>query len=377
MVVSRAWMSWYRCSRLESESRRLTMTDSRDANAKGTRPFRIQTYRRLIQWGFLVLTLWIGYRFSVFVEQLLQPGDDLVTRPPGVESFLPISSLMSLKYWLLTGVFSRVHPAGLNLFMVILLTGLFLKKGFCSWVCPVGLLSEYLAKIHLLLFRKRRDLPRWLDYPLRSLKYLIAFFFLHAVLVKMGVYDLESFINSPYNRIADIKMLFFFTEMSAFTFRVLLALLILSVAIRFFWCRFLCPYGALLGALSWFSPWKIRRNVESCTNCGMCTGACPSRIDVETQKAVLSDECHACLQCVDSCPMGEALSFSLPGRRARLARPAYACAIVLLFLLATVLGRATGYWHSNVQASEYRLFLQSQDAPVYNHLQGEVPERRK
>jgi len=352
-------------------------TDSRDVKTKGTRFFRFRPCRQLIQWGFLVLTLWIGYRFAVFVEQLSLPGDDLVARPAGVESFLPISSLMSMKYWLLTGVFSQVHPAGMILLIVILSTGLFLKKGFCSWVCPIGLLSEYLAKVHLLLFGKRRDLPRWLDYPLRSLKYLIALFFLDAVLVKMGVYELESFINSHYNRIADIKMLFFFSEMSAFTFRVLVVLLVLSVAVRFFWCRFLCPYGALLGGLSWLSPWKIRRNAESCTHCGLCTRACPSRVDVETQETVLSDECHACLQCVDSCPVGDTLSFSLPGRRVGLVRPVYAVAIVMLFLFGTVLGRATGYWHGDVSAREYRLFLQNKDDPIYTHIRGKVPERRK
>jgi len=329
----------------------------------------------MIQYGFLVLTLWIGYRFALFVGQLEQGGDPLVARPPGVESFLPISSLISLKYWLVTGVFSRVHPAGLILFLVIMATGLFLKKGFCSWVCPFGLLSEYLAKIHVLLFRKKRDLPRWLDYPLRSVKYLLALFFLHAVLVKMGAFQLEKFIDSPYNRIADVKMLFFFTKMSTTTFWVLVALVLLSVAVRYSWCRFLCPYGALLGALSWLSPWKIRRNTASCTDCGLCTKVCPVRVDVDRKKTVLSDECHACLQCVDSCPVDDTLSIALPRRRGRLTRPLYAVVVVLLFFLGTLAGRATGYWQSLVPADEYRLFLQNQDDPVYTHNRGEVPER--
>ena len=350
-----------------------TQENSQETASTKRQSFPIQPLRRMIQYGFLVLTLWIGYRFALFVGQLEQGGDPLVARPPGVESFLPISSLISLKYWLVTGVFSRVHPAGLILFLVIMATGLFLKKGFCSWVCPFGLLSEYLAKIHVLLFRKKRDLPRWLDYPLRSVKYLLALFFLHAVLVKMGVYELEKFIDSPYNRIADIKMLFFFTKMSTTTFYVLVVLVVLSVVVRFFWCRYLCPYGGLLGALSWLSPWKIRRNNDSCTNCGLCTKACPARIDVEAHKTVLSDECHACLQCVDSCPVADTLSVSLPRQRARLARPVYAALIVLLFAVGTVAGRATGYWQSTVPADECRLFLQNQDDPIYTHNRGEVP----
>ena len=73
--------------------------------------------------------------------RFLEGGGGKVTRPPGIEGFLPISSLMSLKYWILTGDFNTIHPAGLVLFIVILLMSLAVKKSFCSWMCPVGLLS--------------------------------------------------------------------------------------------------------------------------------------------------------------------------------------------------------------------------------------------
>ncbi|MEK7448786.1 MAG: 4Fe-4S binding protein, partial [Planctomycetota bacterium] len=128
--------------------------------------FRIQPYRKLGQFGFLAIILLTGIQFAIFVHQLEKGLTPTVSRPPGVEGFLPIAAMISLKYWLVTGVFNPVHPAGLVLLLLILLSALLLKKGFCSWVCPFGLLSEYLAKIHTFLFKKRRDLPRWLDYPL-------------------------------------------------------------------------------------------------------------------------------------------------------------------------------------------------------------------
>jgi hypothetical protein len=72
-----------------------------------------------------------GVQFSIFVNQLEHGIYPTVTRPPGIEAFLPISSLISLKYWLVTGIFNRVHPSDL----IILIAALVLKRGFCSWVC--------------------------------------------------------------------------------------------------------------------------------------------------------------------------------------------------------------------------------------------------
>ncbi len=344
---------------------------------KREKAFSIHPCRRLIQIGFLVVVLLIGYRFTLFIHEIQEGGAANATRPPGVEAFLPISSLISLKYWVLTGVFNRIHPSGLILFLVILATGIVLKRGFCSWVCPFGLLSEMLSRIHVVLFGKKRDLPRWLDYPLRSLKYLLLLFFLHAVLVGMNVSQLEAFIYSPYNKVADIKMLFFFTRMSQTTFWVLLALVLLSVVVRHCWCRFLCPYGALLGAMSWLSPLKIRRRRESCTSCGNCTAVCPSRIDVHRTGSVFSDECHACLECLDACPEKDALSLAVRSRKLRLPRPVYAAVILLLFVLASVLSRAAGYWQNDIPAEEYGYHLEHIDDPEYTHNRGDVPSSKR
>jgi polyferredoxin len=143
----------------------------------------IQSYRRIIQSLFLATTILIGVQFSVFVNQLQSGVIPTISRPPGIEAFLPISSLISLKYLLVTGIFNRVHPSGLIILIIVLSTAILLKRGFCSWVCPFGLLTEYLNRIHGLIFRKNIKLPRWLDYPLRSLKYLLLAFFLWAIVI--------------------------------------------------------------------------------------------------------------------------------------------------------------------------------------------------
>ena len=340
-------------------------------------PSNIQLCRKIVQYLFLATVVLIGFQFAMFVGQLESGIRPTVSRPPGIEAFLPISSLISLKYWLVGGVFNRVHPSGLIILLTVLATAVLLKRGFCSWVCPFGLLTEHLNRLHRFIFRKNLKLPAWLDYPLRSLKYLLLAFFLWAVMVQMNAAALENFIYSPYNMVADIKMLHFFTHISTLTLKVLAVLVGLSILVRSFWCRYLCPYGALLGVLSFFSFFKIHRNEATCTQCRKCTRTCPVDIKVHKARTVVSDECHACLRCVAVCPEKDTLYISVTNRKAILRPWIYAAAVCLLFIGASLAGRLTGYWQTAVSDNEYLFHAQNLAMPFYQHNRGEVPAYNK
>ena len=337
----------------------------------------ISLYRKIVQYLFLATVVLIGIKYTIFVNQLEKGMLPTVTRPPGIEAFLPISSLISLKYWLVTGIFNPIHPSGLIILLMVLATALLLKRGFCSWVCPFGLLTEYLNRLHKLIFRKNVKLPPWLDYPLRSLKYLLLAFFLWAIVLKMNAAALDYFIYSPYNMVADIKMLYFFTDITPLAFRVLVALVVLSILIRNFWCRYLCPYGALLGVLSFLSVLKIHRNEETCTNCQKCTRACPVDIKVHKTRSVISDECHACLKCVAVCPEKDTLYISTSRHKGILKPLAYAVMICTLFVGGSLVGRLTGYWQTSISNHEYLFHVKNLDTPFYQHNRGEVPSYNK
>lgn len=332
----------------------------------------IQPLRSIIQFGFAVLTIWIGIEFFNFVSQLELGNEITTTRPPGVEAFLPISGLISFKYWILTGIFNNIHPSALVLLLIFIIIAIILKKGFCSWICPFGLLSELLAKVHKKIFDRQFHLPRWFDYPLRSLKYLLLLFFIYAVFFQMGKEALDHFIYSPYNRVADIKMLYFFTKMDEMTIWILILLVLFSLAIPYFWCRYLCPYGALLGALSWISLFKINRNQNNCIDCEACTLTCPSKIIVHKSKIVFSDECHACLQCVDVCPERDTLYLSVFKNKYKMKRTIYAYAIVSIFLLGILIANIFGVWHNNISTEEYKIHIENFKKQEYFHNRGEV-----
>ena len=337
----------------------------------------IQLHRKLIQCLFLAAVGLIGIKFSMFVNQLENGMVPTVSRPPGIEAFLPISSLISLKYWLVTGIFNPIHPSGLIIFLMALVTAVVLKRVFCSWVCPFGLLTEYLNRLHKLIFRRNIKVTPWLDYPLRSLKYLLLAFFLWAIVLNMNAAALDYFIYSPYNMVADIKMLKFFTDITPLAFWVLVALVVLSILVRNFWCRYLCPYGALLGVLSFISILKVHHNVKTCTNCQKCTRTCLVDIKVHKTTSVISDECHACLKCVAVCPEKDTLYISASRRNGILKPLAYAVMICMLFVGASLIGRLTGNWQTGISNREYLFHVQNMDTPFYQHNRGQVPNYNK
>ena len=323
-----------------------------------------------VQHLFLMIAAVIGIRFYWFVHSLesgVLPG---FKRPAGVDAFLPLSALISLKHLLVTHTISGIHPAGLVVFLIICLSALLARRSFCAWVCPVGLISDYLARLHTLVFKHTLCLPRWLDIGLRGIKYLVAGFFIYQIFFNMPAAGIEQFLNSPDNRFADIKMLRFFTHISSTALYVLLVLLVLNFLFSRFWCRYLCPYGALLGVISLISPARIRKNPARCTGCGKCERLCPGQIKISGRVAVSSPECSACLNCMAVCPQTDVLSFSWINRRFQVPPVAVGVLFVLLFTAGIGGAMATGHWQTDIPAHQYLTFAagnQFEKKPAKKH----------
>ncbi|HHW07657.1 MAG TPA: 4Fe-4S binding protein [Clostridia bacterium] len=317
---------------------------------------QLRLVRNAVQVSLGLILLAAGYRFYLFVQHFDTLGTaPFHPRPPIVEAFLPIGALVSFKLWLTTGFFDPIHPAALSIFITVLLTALLFRKAFCSWICPIGTICEGVHRVGEQFVPQWR-LPRWLAYPLLGLKYLLLLFFVKIIIIDMPVMALVGFINSPYYKIADAKMLDFFLSISPLTAKVLLVLLILSLFIKNFWCRFLCPYGALLGIISWFSPAAVHRDGERCIHCGKCDRACTYDIKVSGQQAVRSPECTGCLDCVAACPVEGCLEVRWWRRRP--VRPwLFGGLVVGFFLLAIGVAKATGRWETVLTLEEYAVLL--------------------
>ncbi|HSD20523.1 MAG TPA: 4Fe-4S binding protein [Anaeromyxobacter sp.] len=302
--------------------------------------------------GFLSL---VGLEFARFVSQVTGGGAIVASRPPAVESFLPISALVGLKRFLLTRYWDAIHPAGLTILLAAIATAFLARKAFCSWVCPVGTISRALEWIGRRTLWRRRwpAVPRWLDLPLSSLKYLLLGFFAWQVGL-MPLEAIEGFLHSPYNAAADAKMLLFFLHPSPTSLAVIVGLVALSLLVKHLWCRYLCPYGALLGVASLLSPLSVRRDPDVCNDCRACTRACPAEIPVHARLRVLSSECTGCMSCVAACTVPDCLGVTRMGARA------FSPWIVPAAALSTMLAfwgiaRATGFWETSLPAEAFRI----------------------
>jgi polyferredoxin len=315
-----------------------------------------QQWRFAMQLFLVALNLWVGIQFYFWVRWAESGGRAVeVSRPAGVEGWLPIEGLMQLKYFLVTGNVPQVHAAGFFLFLSFLIISFVFRKSFCGWLCPVGTVSEHLWKLGRSTFRRNLQLPRWADIALRLLKYVLLSFFAYAVM-SMSAASIAEFLGSRYALIVDVRMLNFFRYLGGTTAFVLLGILLASIFVQNFWCRYLCPYGAFLGLVSLLSPTRITRKPETCIDCAKCAKACPSALPVDKLVRIRSAECTGCLECVAVCPAKDTLIMSVPvGLRKRRAIPAWSMAAGIAIIFFGLVGYAkfAGHWNTDLPKQVY------------------------
>ena len=309
--------------------------------------------RRGIQGAFAVFLTWVGYNFYLYVQWATGQSQTFTPKPPSVEGFLPISELMAARRLFETGHWDAVHPAGLTLFLAIALMALLFRKGFCGYICPVGLASNLLGRLGERLGLSRTP-PRKLELALQALKYIPLALLWYFSLFAMSVDDIEAFMGAPFNMVADSSMLFFFLRASTTTLIVVGVIVAASLVVRNAWCRFLCPYGAFLGLFALASPVAVSRNAATCTSCRRCQRVCPSAIAVHQRTRVNSPECLGCTACIEACPQKDCLHLAAAGRRVPYWTVAAGCLVVLLGTYVWAV--YTGHWTSEIPPAMLRRF---------------------
>jgi polyferredoxin len=318
----------------------------------------MQPVRILIQFCYLLFSLWLGLQLLQFVRYIRSEGQSgLSSHPAGVEAFLPISGLMGAISWVRDGSINSIHPAAVVIFVTVLVGSLLLRRSFCSWICPVATLSECSWKLGFTFFRRTLHPPVWLDVPLRAIKYLLLVFFIYSMAWAMSPEALKSFINSDYHKLADVRLLNFFLHISPLALAIFLTLTLLSLLLRNPFCRYLCPYGALLGLFAILSPIRVTRDSDHCVSCAVCNRVCPTSIDVMHKKSVFSPECIGCWRCISHCTTDQALSMKVAGR---FPVPGFVFALLVVLLLwgGSALGKWSGNWNTAIDVGEYRRLLE-------------------
>jgi polyferredoxin len=203
---------------------------------------------------------------------------------------------------------------------------------------------------------KNYTIPKYVDYFLRSIKYILMSFFLYIILIKMSSSEIAGFLETPYWKVVDLKMLKFFTDISTMMTVVLGVIVVLSFLYKNFWCRYFCPYGALLGLLGWISPIGITRHDKFCIHCNSCTRNCPSLLPVSKRDSILSPECSGCLTCVSFCHSQGALEVTLKDRK-KINPAIVGISIIVIFFGLILIAQLNGKWNSSISYNELRILL--------------------
>lgn len=181
-------------------------------------------------------------------------------------------------------------------FLILALT-LFFGRFFCGWVCPLGTLF-HLASF-LMRPRKVSDRIRKNIYSrMQIIKYLLLIALLSSAalgFMQVGLFDPIALLTrtaaalvSPGMRGGWLLILFFS------------GLVLLHAWKPRFWCRFICPLGALLGCAARLMPGGVVRDEEKCTACGLCVRDCPGACSPDTRTRMA--ECFVCGNCTNACP---------------------------------------------------------------------------
>ena len=229
---------------------------------------------------------------------------------PGALGSCPVGSLQTV----LGGARHRFSFYVLGMLMVF---GIALGRLWCGFVCPFGFIQDLLGMIPA---RKIKVAPR-VDKPLRYVKYavLLIFVILLPLLAKnqYGIAD-SWFCNyiCPAGTLeggiplmlADKRLRALAGALFSWKMAILILVLLGAVFIPRFFCRYLCPLGALYGLFNRFSFYQLELDRSRCTGCRSCAKACPMAVDIpaagDGTVQISGAECIRCGRCKAVCPAG-------------------------------------------------------------------------
>ena len=184
---------------------------------------------------------------------------------------------------------------------MIVAYGLAAGRGFCGWFCPFGTLND------LLSFRKVKTINviSYSKYVVLVGTIIAAWAFTDTMFCKLcPVASIEASIPYLIMGVSNVNQPFL-VHMGTLAF-TLIGMLLISR----FWCRYLCPMGALFSLFNRVSLLKLKLDKTKCKGCGACASVCPMGLEPHYQHD--NHNCIKCGRCADSCDLGAlSIGFSL------------------------------------------------------------------
>ena len=243
------------------------------------------TQRRLVQLAFLTLVV-----VGVFVVR------------GNAERWCPFGGVEAIYAYVTEG--NVLCSIGVSNFFVlggVLLTLLLVRRAFCGYACPVGAISEWVGEGAKRLGIRPRRVPPSVDRVLSLLKYVVL-----ALIVFVTWRASELLFRTACPAYALLGR--HGEDITFWAYVVSGAILLFSALLVLPFCRWLCPFAAVMNVFSRFGLGRVARDPQACVDCGKCRRSCPMAIPVDQLEEVKEARCIACLQCVDACPTKKGVS---------------------------------------------------------------------
>lgn len=221
----------------------------------------------------------------------------------------PFGGVVSIYNLIATGTFvKKIHESSVVLMLIVFVSTLLLGPLFCGWICPFGTFQEWISQLGRKIFKKKYNsfITYKFDKYLRFLRYgvLVWVLIMTAWSGKIIFADYD-----PYYALFQ----FWTGEVAITAFVSLFVIVLLSLFVERPFCKYACPYGAVLGLFNFIRIIPLRRNPSTCISCRKCDKACSMNIPVSTSGKVMDHQCISCYECTSEdgvCPVPDTLTFS-------------------------------------------------------------------
>ncbi len=265
--------------------------------------------RKVVQWGFFVLIALISINHT-----LVESGSGIpLLSSASLHAVCPFGGVVSIYQFATVGTLTqKIHQSSFVLMAIGFVLAILFGPVFCGWVCPLGTIQEAVSKFGRKYLKKRFNhfVPEKLDQALRYLRYVVLAWVIYMT-AATGTLIFSAY--DPYFALFN----FWSSEASLIGLGILVVTLVLAFFVERPWCKYACPYGAVLGLTNLFRVFGIRRNAATCKADGACSIMCPMNIPVDTQTVVRNHQCISCLECTSEaiCPVLGTVAFSTGGAK--------------------------------------------------------------
>lgn len=265
-------------------------------------------------------------------------------RPQLSSGLSPLSGLFDLWTFIKTGQIDPVLPASMALVVMGFILSLFIKRAFCSWVCPIGTMFDGVTWLSKKI-SSGIAIPPPVHKLLSGLKVLLGIIVLMFVCFIVPTSTILMSWNAPYWAVSDMAVIKLFILPGTLMISVALVILALFlITSRNIWCMYLCPLGGLHALISRVSVIAVKRNASACIQCSACDNACPAHIQVsQTSYSIRHSNCTGCMECIAQCPCEGAMEISLG--KTRLSPAVVIGAGVMCWIVSWMIFVILGMWY--------------------------------